>query len=339
MPVDHLTGYLLVLAAGVFQGSFMLPMKFTRQWAWENTWLVFSCAAYFVWPWTLALLTLPHLGALYKSTSNRSLILIALFGYGWGLGALTFGLGIEMLGLALGFALIIGLAAVAGSFIPIVVFSPQKLSQPQGLLTVSALVLVLIGIILCSWAGNLRDSGRNAERAARSGSYALGLLVCIASGILSSCANLSFAFGGEVVQHAIAQGAPESMAGNSLLALITVPLFLCNASYCVRLLRKRGTARLFLRSNTRHYWLLSGLMGALWIAGFVCYTPGIRRLGSLGTSVGWSVMMTTMVLTANVWGLLTGEWKGTSPRSLQYLITGVVVLLLAICLVGYANHE
>jgi hypothetical protein len=37
-----MTGYLLVFAAGFFQGSFTLPIKFTRRWAWEYTWLVFS---------------------------------------------------------------------------------------------------------------------------------------------------------------------------------------------------------------------------------------------------------------------------------------------------------
>ena len=74
--IRNMMGYLLVLAAGLFQGSFMLPMKFTRGWAWENTWLVFSATAYLVWPWFLAALTLPHLGTAIASTSGRSLTLV-----------------------------------------------------------------------------------------------------------------------------------------------------------------------------------------------------------------------------------------------------------------------
>lgn len=317
----------------------MLPMKFTRDWAWENTWLVFATTAYLVWPWTLALTTIPHLGEVYASTSARSLLLVTLFGVGWGLGTLTFGLGVDKLGLALGFTVIIGLTAAIGSLIPLVVLSPEKLGQPQGLWTIAALVLVLIGIAICSWAGKLRDVALNPGKTAQHHSYALGLAICIASGLLSACGNLGFAFGGEVIQKAIAQGAAESLAGNSLWALITVPLFLCNAVYCARLLKKRGTGPLFFRSETQYYWILSPLMGALWIAGFVCYAPGARRLGSLGTSVGWSVMMSTMVMTANLWGLLTGEWRGASRRALRFLIAGVVILMLAICVVGYANHK
>jgi L-rhamnose-H+ transport protein len=156
--------------------------------------------------------------------------------------------------------------------------------------------------------------------------------------LLSSCGNLGFAFGNEVVQKGIEQGAAESMAGNSLWALITVPLFVCNAGYCAWLLRKRGSVNLFSLPGTRHYWVLGAVMGFLWIAGLVCYAPGTRRLGPLGTSVGWSIMMCAMVITANMWGLLTGEWKGANRRAYMLLISGVGILILAICVVGYANH-
>src|SRR6266567_2247472 len=140
-----MNGYLMVFAAGLFQGSFMLPLKYTRRWAWENTWLVFSSTAYLLWPWALAFLTLPHLGTVFMSTSVRSLVLVGLFGVGWGLGAVTFGLGVDKLGMALGFTVIIGLAATAGALIPLIVLSPEKLSQPQGVLTIAALALVVVG--------------------------------------------------------------------------------------------------------------------------------------------------------------------------------------------------
>ncbi|MCL5096494.1 MAG: hypothetical protein M1608_02960 [Candidatus Omnitrophica bacterium] len=333
-----MTGYLLVLAAGIFQGSFMLPMKFTRKWAWENTWLVFSSTAYLICPWVLAWLTLPKLGSIYAATSYHSLALIGMFGVGWGLGALTFGLGVNILGLALGFTVILGLAATAGALIPMAVLSPDKLTQFQGLLTILALVLVLIGIGLCSWAGKGRDSAPASTADKPRSSYVLGLVICVASGLLSSSGNLGYAFGDEVIKRAIEQGARESMAGNSLWALITLPLFLCNAGYSVWLLGKRGTGKLFISPQTGLHWLLGASMGALWIAGFACYAPGARQLGSLGSSVGWAIMMSAMVITANLCGLLTGEWKGAGRRAQRQLAAGVAVLVLAICVVGYANQ-
>lgn len=333
-----MAGYLLVLAAGLLQGSFMVPMKYTRRWAWENTWLVFSTTAYLFWPWLIVYLSLPQVLATFSATSNRSLWLIAIFGLGWGLGALTFGLGVDRLGVALGFTVIIGVAASAGALIPLVVLSPEKLVQRQGVLTMLALLLVLAGIALCSGAGNLRVSPTVVKADRPPSSFAAGLAICIASGLLSSSANLGFSFGSEVIQRAIEHGAKEALAGNSVWALMTVPLFVCNAGYSLRLLRKQGTAKLFWQTHTRSHWFLGALMGLLWIAGFVCYAPGARRLGSLGTSVGWAIMMSSMVITANLWGLWTGEWKGASRKAYVLLMSGVVILIGAIIMVGYANR-
>lgn len=331
-------GYLLVVAAGVLQGSFMMPMKFTRRWAWENTWLGFASTAYLIWPWLLAWATLPHLTAVFASTGLHCFVLVELFGLGWGLGALTFGLGVDMLGLGLGFTIILGLSASAGALIPLVLLSPEKLRQPQGLLTVAALLLVLGGVALCSWAGKLRDDKRSTNQEERKSSFGWGLAICIASGLLSSSGNLGFAFGGEVIQRAIDHGAAESMAGNSLWALITVPLFLVNAIYCYWLLKRRRTGSRFFEPGTGRCWILAASMGLLWIGGFVCYAPGVRLLGPLGHSAGWAIMMSAMVITANLGGFFTGEWDGGSRKAYGFLLSGIVTLLMAIVVVGYANH-
>jgi len=79
-------------------------------------------------------------------------------------------------------------------------------------------------------------------------------------------------------------------------------------------------------------------MGLMWIGGFAIYAPGTRLLGSLGTSVGWAVMMSTMVITANILGFLTGEWKGASRKAFRLAVAGVAILVLAIGVVGYANQ-
>jgi L-rhamnose-H+ transport protein len=331
-------GYLLVVAAGLLQGSFMVPMKFTRRWEWENTWLVFATTAYLVWPWLIAWVTIPPLAATFESTSTRCFVVVGLFGLGWGLGALTFGLGIAMVGVGLGFTIILGLAASAGTLIPLAVLYPEKLLQTRGCLTMGALVLVLGGIASCSWAGKLRQVEQSADQQKDKSSFGLGLVVCGVSGLLSSCGNLGFAFGGEVIEKAIQHGTAESMAGNSLLALITIPLFLVNAIYCFWLLRKRRTGGLFFERETGSHWVLVATMGLLWIGGFFCYAPGVRVLGPLGTSVGWAIMLSVMVITANLSGFLTGEWSGAGRKAYTFLLGGTAMLLVAIGAVGYANR-
>jgi len=99
----------------------------------------------------------PTLGNHYRFDEWRFTCAHRCFGLGWGIGGLTFGLGEEKLGLALGFMVIIGLAASAGTLVAMIVLSPEKLAQPQGLMTVVALKHVLAGIGLCSGAGKLRE--------------------------------------------------------------------------------------------------------------------------------------------------------------------------------------
>jgi len=329
-------GYLLVIVAGILQGAFILPMKITKRWAWENTWFVYCTAGYLVFPWLFVLLTIPHPVSVLTSTSVRSLLLVEVFGIAWGLGSLTFGLGVSRLGMALGYTIIIGLAATAGALIPMVVLSPEKLGQPQGLMTILSLVLVLIGLALGAWGGKLREPEPKGE--ASGGSFATGLTICIASGLLSACANLGFTFGAEYSRRAIEQGAAPTMAGNAIWAPLTAPLFVCSGAYCVWLMQKNKTGGLLVLKETGHYWALATLMGFMWIGGFVLYAPGARYLGSLGTSVGWAVMMSTMVITANILGFITGEWKGASRKAFSFAAAGVAMLILSICVVGYANH-
>jgi membrane-associated HD superfamily phosphohydrolase len=79
-------------------------------------------------------------------------------------------------------------------------------------------------------------------------------------------------------------------------------------------------------------------MGFMWIGGFFLYAPGTRQLGSLGTSVGWAMMMSSMVIGANILGFITGEWKGASRKAYGLAVAGLAMLILAIGVVGYANQ-
>ena len=44
------SGLVFILLAGVCQGSFMLPVKWMRNWAWENYWIIFAATAYLIAP-------------------------------------------------------------------------------------------------------------------------------------------------------------------------------------------------------------------------------------------------------------------------------------------------
>lgn len=125
-------GLALVVLGGFLNGSFAAPMKKMPAWRWENTWLLYSLVGMVIVPVILGIATVPHLGGVYFAASWPTLFKVALFGFGWGVGSTLLGLGIERVGMALGFAIILGVTASVGSLLPLLVLSPGALWTRRG---------------------------------------------------------------------------------------------------------------------------------------------------------------------------------------------------------------
>lgn len=113
-------------------GKFHLTGKWTKGWAWENGWLVFA---------PIACLASP-----------------------WGVDKLTFGLGIDAVGLAFGFAVILGVAASAGAVIP----ASAVVTGAEASLTAAAIVSMLAdGLASGDWSGALVTAAPKSDIGAR----------------------------------------------------------------------------------------------------------------------------------------------------------------------------
>jgi L-rhamnose-H+ transport protein len=69
------------------------------------------------------------------------------------------------------------------------------------------------------------------------------------------------------------------------------------------------------------------------------YSSATTFLGILGVSIGWALFQIVMILTGNVAGLLTGEWRQMEPSISRANLMGVAVLFLAVILIGAANYS
>src|SRR5579859_149186 len=114
-----IAGIFLLVLAGIMNGSFTLPMKFTRQWAWENTWLVWTTWALVIFPPVMTVLTVPHLHAVYSAVPAMVIITVAACGAGWGISQVFFGLAVDSVGIALAFSVILGISAAVGALVPL----------------------------------------------------------------------------------------------------------------------------------------------------------------------------------------------------------------------------
>jgi L-rhamnose-H+ transport protein len=319
-----IVGLSLVLAAGIFQGVFLLPMDHTRGWRWEQNWLAFSFFGMILFNWIFTAITIPQILSIYRLAPMGELVRLVLFGLGWGLGAVLFGLGMARLGLALGYPIIMGLIAALGALVPLLVFFPGTLASFKGGLILGGMLVVVIGILLCSRAGAAKGGTGPSAR----GSLAGGIVIAVAAGILSSLPNIGMAFAGQVIATAVARGVAPGLAANAVWALFFTAGFSVNAAYCFyRMARERNISLLWSADTIRNLDL-TALMGLLWIGSFYAYGTGAGRLGPLGPVVGWPLFIASSILVGNLVGIWRGEWQG-APRTARALLNGGLAVLLA----------
>ncbi len=123
--------------------------------------------------------------------------------------------------MALTFAIVLGITSSLGSLLPLLVQNPAELFSRRGQVLLAGLALVILGIILCSKAGALRERAQNPQAVQRRGTFT-GLLICIASGVLSPALNFGFVFGEPLKRKrsgaAPARTSPAMRYGRSLWA-------------------------------------------------------------------------------------------------------------------------
>ena len=111
-------GVLYHFIGGFASGSFYIPYKKVKGWSWESYWIVGGIFSWLIVPPLAAYLTIPNFAAIISAASNSTIFYTYIFGLLWGIGGLTYGLGVRYLGVSLGSSIILGLCAVFGAIIP-----------------------------------------------------------------------------------------------------------------------------------------------------------------------------------------------------------------------------
>ena len=333
----------LALAAGVLNGSFATPTRFMTSWKWENIWALWAVLALFVLPWLVASITVPHLLALYQTAEvSHALRLVLVFGAGYGIAAVCFGLGIEAIGIALNFAIALGTATAVGSAIPLLWFHSASIFTGQGFVIEAGIGVIIVGIVLCGIAGRSKERDQakpciDAERP-RSSSFAKGLTLAVVAGAGSALQNLGLAFGGPLLRRAAELGTSQAYEANVIWAPLLTATLIPYLLFCARLWKKNNSWRLFFAPRTVTYWWFGLLMAALWFSSFVAYGAATVRMADLGPVLGWPLFMSAIILTSNVWGLALGEWKGVSRSCLLTMFAGLGGLILGFCILAWSSR-
>ncbi len=337
----------LTLIAGLMSGNCMLPMKFNRHWKWENTWLIFSVVSLVIVPWALALGLVDHLFECYRALTSFELAIPFLFGTGWGIAQVLFGISVQRLGLGLAYAVIVGLGALLGTLVPLFAQHRSHVDGKALFEILFGVAVMIIGIGLSTWAGQIRerdtrgrlpserDNSMKAQPSPASGYFA-AVLLAILCGVMAPMLNFSFAFGQDIANQALRLGNSQLHAAYAVWPIGLAGGFLPNIAYSLFLLQRNKSWPAFTAASPDA--LLSTLMGVLWMGAFALYGMSAVYLGALGTSIGWGLFQIFMIMTATLSGVWTGEWIRGSRTSRTLLVSGLACLTCATALLAMGNH-
>ena len=144
---------------GLAAGSFYVPYRGVRKWAWEVYWLV-GGFSWIIAPWVVASVNTRDLLGVLGQTSGSTFAWTWFWGAIWGLGGLTFGLTMRYLGMSLGMAVALGYCAAFGTLMPPIFhgeFVSKVLATASGRFILLGVGVCLAGIAIAGWAGMSKE--------------------------------------------------------------------------------------------------------------------------------------------------------------------------------------
>jgi L-rhamnose-H+ transport protein len=344
MPNPFL-GVGLHAVGGAAAGSFYVPFKRVRDWAWESYWLIAGVFAWVLAPAIGATLTVPATWHILSSAPHSALLWMYLFGVLWGIGGLTFGLTMRYLGLSLGYAVALGFCATFGTLVPPIVGGKiaGMASTTSGLIVLCGVAVCVAGIAVCARAGVRKESEVSAEEkkdTIREFALGKGLLIGVFAGVMSACMAFGIAAGKPVAEQALKTGILPVFQNNPSFIVIFAGGFTTNLLWCVGLNIANKTGRDYVAAPSGSIllanYLFSALAGVTWYFQFFFYGMGTTQMGRYDFS-SWTIHMAFIIVFSNLWGIGFHEWRGVKHRTMTLVWAGIAVLILSTVVIGAGN--
>ncbi|MBL4560576.1 MAG: L-rhamnose/proton symporter RhaT [Labilibaculum sp.] len=351
-----LLGIIYHSLGGVASGSFYMPFNKVKGWAWESFWIVGGLFSWLIVPPLAAYLTIPGFFDIILSSSSQIFTLTFILGLCWGVGGLTYGLGVRYLGMSLGNSVVLGFCSAFGAIVPSIYYNinptegkisfTDMLASSGGQLVLVGVAVCLIGIAFCGYAGMLKEGELSEEEQKKSVSeFSLvkGLIIAVISGILSSFFNFGIEAGKTMAESAsvlpdfLFEGSSHLFQNNVTFVVILWGGLTTNLIWTTFLSLKNKSYKDFTNKSTpiRNNILFSALAGTVWFLQFFFYGMGESKLGNGASS--WILHMSTIILTANMWGIYRNEWKGVAPKTKWTIAIGIAVIIASVVIVGLGN--
>jgi L-rhamnose-H+ transport protein len=250
-------GVLYHWLGGLASGSFYVPYRGVKKWAWETFWLAGGFFSWIIAPWFFGLLMTKDLLAVLHETPGMVLFWTFFFGLLWGVGGLTFGLTMRYLGLSLGMAVVLGLCAAFGTLIPPIFrgeFMTQVVGTSSGRVILVGIFVCLLGIAAAGVAGIFKERNMSPEQqkiTIKEFDLKKGVGVAMLSGVMSACFAYGLAAGDPIKVLTIKHGTPDLWQGLPVLVVVLIGGFTTNFIWCLILNIRNKTGYQYFSSTSR----------------------------------------------------------------------------------------
>lgn len=348
--MSAILGVIFHFLGGFASGSFYMAFKKVRKWSWESYWLIGGLFSWLIVPPLAAALTIPGFPEIIQRAEITVFSWTYIMGLLWGIGGLTYGLGIRFLGMSLGNSVILGYCAAFGSLIPPIFYNyfPQDgkisfsdmMSTPGGRMVLTGVLVCLAGIVICGRAGMMKERDlpdHEKRKSIAEFSLVKGLIVATISGILSACFNFGIEAGKPMAEAAVTLGYNPLFQNNVTYVVLLWGGLTTNFIWCMILNAKNKTFSDYTDKSTplAKNYVFSAIAGTTWFLQFFFYGMGESKLGNGASS--WILHMAFIILVSNMWGIFLNEWKGVRSQTRTTIIIGILTILASVILVGYGN--
>ncbi|MBL7968352.1 MAG: hypothetical protein JNK09_15215 [Prolixibacteraceae bacterium] len=345
MQSNPILGTLLHAIGGVSASSCYTPQSKIKNWSWGTFWLVQASFAWIIAPFLLGWLTVPGFFQILATAPGDVFWGAFLLGGLYGFGGMSFGLAIKHIGYSLTYTIAIGISAVLGTLAPLLLKGTliEYFSRSGSTIIGSGMVLSVIGVALCGWAGFRKE--RDLEKLG-SGAFkfnmSTGLVLAIIGGVLSAVFNISLEHG-QLIADMAAQNGAGVFEGNAKMIVSTSGCFVVNFVWFIVLGIKDKTLKEFtvsaeLTANTLiKNTLWSALAGVMWCTQFLFYGLGHVQMGRF-QFISWVLHMSMLIFFSYGIGVIMKEWKNVSRKTYTTLLIALITLMISFVVMTVGSY-
>ena len=343
VSANPITGTILHAIGGMSAASCYTPYDRTTRWSWSSFWLTQSFFAWLLMPLVVGLITVPDFFPILNNAPRNVVIGAFILGGIYGFGGMSFGLAIRHIGYSLTYTIAIGISAVLGTLIPLMVYGGLQdyFTGPGSLTIITGMILSVSGVGLCGWAGFRKEKDLGQVNNTVHFNMTNGLILALIAGVLSAVFNISLEHGQPIADMAAEKGAGH-FEGNAKIIVSTSGCFVVNFIWFMVVGIRNKSLSEFIPGRIHkplpllRNLLWSALAGTLWFMQFLFYGLGHVRMGKF-QFISWVLHMSMLIFFSYVVGVIMKEWKKVSRLTYTILLIALIILISSFIIITYGS--